>query len=74
MPELFDAVLNRQPRIALGVSGPHLGHFFRRIGAECRWRQQTHKSNKSDGADRAQRSSEVATRAKKDRTWSLMLG
>src|SRR5205814_10034411 len=49
MPELFDAVLNRQPGITLGVSGPHIGHLFRRVSTQRCRRQHTHKDNDSGG-------------------------
>src|SRR6266487_5923677 len=49
MPELFDAVLNRQPGITLGISGPHLGHLFCRVSAKRCRRQHTHEGNDSDG-------------------------
>src|SRR5207249_879400 len=51
MPELFDAVLNRQPGITLGVSSPHIGHLFRRVSTERSRRHHARKSDASDGAD-----------------------
>src|SRR6266550_6583944 len=67
MSELLNTLLNRQPRIALGIraaGGPQFGELFRRIGAKRCRRRHAHKRDESDGADRAQRSSEVATRVK----------
>ena len=34
MRELLEAVLNRLPRIAVRIGGPHLGHLFGGVGAE----------------------------------------
>src|SRR6266567_8678227 len=67
MSELLNTLLNRQPRIALGIraaSGPQLGQLFRRVRAQRFRRHHAYKRDESDGADRAQRSSEVATREK----------
>ncbi len=56
MAELLDALLDRHPRIALGIdspSGSRLGHLFRRVGAECCRAQHAHEGNDSDGTDDA---------------------
>src|SRR5438874_13800000 len=72
MPELFDAVLNRQPRISLGVSGPHLGHFFCRVSAEC-CRGQTEKGDNNYDTEGTQRPPKMAMRAKKSSRHYLLV-
>ena len=69
MPELFDAVLNRQPRIALGsVSGSHLGHLFRGVSAEYCRGQDTDKGDDNYETDGTQRPSKDGDSNKKDVT------
>jgi hypothetical protein len=74
MPELFDTLLDRHPRIAFGInssSGSGLGQFFRWVSTQPCRRQRTYKTNDSDDRDRAQRPSETAIRARQ--TWQHCL-
>src|SRR5882724_6239405 len=76
MPELFDALLDRHPRIALGIdssSGSRLGHLFRGVSAECRHGQDAYNGNDSDHRDCASRPSKIALRAKKMSQHCLMV-
>src|SRR6476620_8818016 len=65
MPELLNTLLDRHPRIALGIdssSGSRLGHLFRGVSAECCRGQDAYKGNDSDDRDCAQRPPEMAIR------------
>src|SRR5439155_6974568 len=68
MRELLETLLDRHPRIALGIdssSGSRLGHLLRRVSAKCCRGQHAYNDNHSDGRDRAQRPFNMAIRAKK---------
>jgi hypothetical protein len=71
MSELFDALLDRHPRIGCGVfaavGGSQLGHLFRRVRTECCRRQHGYERNNGNGGYDGQRSSRMApsSRAKK---------
>src|SRR6478736_6977839 len=65
MRELFNTLLDRHPRIPLGIdtsSGSRLGHLFRGVGAECCRGQDAYKGNDSDRRDCAQRPPGMAIR------------
>src|SRR6478752_1849672 len=65
MRELFNTLLDRSPRIALGIdssTGSRLGHLFRGVSAECCRGQDAYKGNDSDDRDCAQRPPEMAIR------------
>src|SRR5436190_3435721 len=74
MPKLLDALLDRHPRIALGInssSGSGLGQFFRWVSTQPCRRQHTYKTNDSGHRDCAQRPTETAVRTKQ--TWQHCL-
>src|SRR6266545_2572791 len=76
MPELFDALLDRNPRIALGIdssSGSRLGQLFRRVSTQrCRGKH-TYNATDNDDRDCTQRPSEVAIKAQKTYRHSLLV-
>jgi hypothetical protein len=71
MRELFDALLDRHPGIALrihtAVSGSHLGELFRWIGAERRRGPHTEKGNQRYDPYSTQHPSSMAITAKRTR-------
>src|SRR6478609_4945389 len=72
MRELFNTLLDRHPRIALGIdtpSGSRLGHLFRGVSAECCRRQDAYKGNDSDDRDCAQRPPEMAIRGASNKNY-----
>jgi len=76
MRELLEALLNRQPRIAVRINasggGPRLRHFCRGIGAEYCSRHSDNERDDGNDTNGAQRSSKTAASVKGIRRYAAI--